>query len=71
MDVVGDSGAAFVGNVRERGGLIGSNGDEVWAIVRGHSITTVMLRRSDQPATNEALRVSVVAGPYRRRKGIR
>lgn len=37
-----------------------SNGDEVWAVVRGGSVRTVMLRRSTQPATPEAMRVDAV-----------
>lgn len=38
----------------------GSNGDEVWAIVRGACVATVMFRRGDQPATPAALRVAEV-----------
>jgi len=37
-----------------------SNGDEVWAIIRQGSVTTIMLRRSNQPRTPEALRVDKV-----------
>lgn len=37
-----------------------SNGDEVWAVVRGGDVKTVMLRRSSQPATAWALRVDHV-----------
>ena len=38
-----------------------SNGDAVWAIVRGGTVATVMLRRSTQPSTPEAMRVDRVA----------
>lgn len=38
----------------------GSNGDEVWAIVRAGAVSTVMFRRADQPATPVALRVERV-----------
>lgn len=38
----------------------GSNGDQVWAIVRDGYIVTVMFRRSNQPATPERLRVDTV-----------
>lgn len=34
-----------------------SNGDQVWAIVRGGRVVTMMFRRSTQPATAEAMRV--------------
>ncbi len=37
-----------------------SNGDEVWAICRNGEVFTIMLRRSNQPATPEALRVRKV-----------
>jgi len=37
-----------------------SNGDEVWAVVRGSEIRTVFFRRAGQPATPEALRVAEV-----------
>jgi len=37
-----------------------SNGDQVWAIVRGGRVKTVMLRRSTQPATADAMRVDHV-----------
>jgi len=37
-----------------------SNGNEVWAIVRGGSLVTVMLRRETQPKTPEALKVDNV-----------
>lgn len=40
-----------------------SNGDEVWAIVRRGRVQTVMLRRSTQPATAEAMRVDRVVIP--------
>ena len=37
-----------------------SNGNEVWAIVRRNYLVTTMLRRSTQPKTPEALKVSHV-----------
>lgn len=37
-----------------------SNGDTLWGIYRGGSIVTIMLRRSSQPSTAKALRVSRV-----------
>ena len=37
-----------------------SNGDDVWAIVRGRHVVTLMLRRSTQPATALALKVRAV-----------
>lgn len=37
-----------------------SNGDQLWAIVREGSLTTMMLRRSTQPPTPDALRVQRV-----------
>lgn len=37
-----------------------SNGNEVWAVCRHGSVTTIMLRRSDQPHTAAALRVNAV-----------
>jgi hypothetical protein len=37
-----------------------SNGDEVWAVLRRGELRTVMLRRSSQPGTAEALRVDKV-----------
>ena len=55
-----ESAAVLVGWTKDRGGLIGSNGNEVWAIVRGGEIVTVMLRRDDQPKTKAALRVEEV-----------
>lgn len=45
---------------RSVGAFPDSNGNEVWAIVRGGQVKTVMLRRSDQPATPTALRVNKV-----------
>jgi hypothetical protein len=55
------SAAVLIGWVREeRGALIGSNGSEVWAIVREGELVTVMLRRADQPRTRGALRVEEV-----------
>lgn len=37
-----------------------SNGDEVWCILRRGELKTVMLRRSSQPPTAQALRVDKV-----------
>lgn len=37
-----------------------SNGEEVWAIIRGGSVVTVMNRRGTQPKTPQALRVDKV-----------
>jgi hypothetical protein len=37
-----------------------SNGDQVWAICRDSRVVTLMLRRSTQPATPDALRVDRV-----------
>ena len=37
-----------------------SNGDTVWAVVRGGTVVTVMLRRSTQPCTPETFRVREV-----------
>lgn len=37
-----------------------SNGDAVWAVLRGGTVVTVMLRRSTQPSTAEAMRVDAV-----------
>lgn len=48
------------GSYRER---VGSNGDQVWMIVRDGRVVTMMLRRSNQPATPEALRVDRVYQP--------
>lgn len=48
------------GFVEDRGSLIGSNGNEVWAILRDSVITTTMFRRDNQPHTPAALRVDVV-----------
>jgi len=49
----GDTKAAFM--ERE------SNGDEVWAVCRHGSVTTIMLRRSTQPRTPAAFGVDRVA----------
>lgn len=38
----------------------GSNGDEVWAIVRHHEPITAMLRRHSQPKTPDAFGVQEV-----------
>lgn len=37
-----------------------SNGDEIWAIIRGGRLITIMFRRSTQPMTAESLRVEKV-----------
>lgn len=55
-----ESVAVFCGWVEDRGSLIGSNGECVWAIVRRGVVATVMLRRSNQPSTAQALRVAAV-----------
>jgi hypothetical protein len=41
----------------ERDGSGESNGTDLWAIIRGRRVVTVMWRRPAQPATREALRV--------------
>ena len=58
----GEDVAVYLGRTNDRGALIGSNGDQVWAIIRGGRVHTVMLRRSDQPSTPQALRVRRVFG---------
>lgn len=55
-EVRGDTRGAY----RER---VGSNGDHVWMIVRDGRVVTLMLRRSNQPSTPEALRVERVYEP--------
>lgn len=40
--------------------LDGSNGDQVWAIIRNQHVVTLMLRRSTQPRTTQALNVDRV-----------
>lgn len=52
--------AVYICETRDRGSLIGSNGSQVWAIVRAGRVATVMLRRPEQPATKAALDVDVV-----------
>lgn len=52
--------AILVGFTEDRGSLIGSNGDHIWAILREKVITTTMLRRGNQPRTPQALRVDIV-----------
>jgi hypothetical protein len=37
-----------------------SNGEDVWAVVRNGRLATLMLRRKEQPATPDALRVDAV-----------
>lgn len=58
----GEDAAVYAGRTTDRGALIGSNGDQVWAIIREGRVHTVMLRRSDQPSTPQALRVRRVYG---------
>lgn len=55
-----ESFAILCGYTEDRGSLVGSNGDEVWAVLREATITTVMLRRGNQPKTPAALRVNKV-----------
>jgi hypothetical protein len=43
-----------------RGTWAGSNGDEVWAILRDGAVATVMLRRSSQPRSAQAFSVDKV-----------
>lgn len=43
-----------------RGTWAGSNGDEVWAIIRDGQVQTVMLRRSSQPRNAQAFSVDKV-----------
>jgi len=51
--------AIFVGTT-EDGWRGGSNGDQVWAMIRNGALKTVMFRRDSQPATPAALRVRTV-----------
>lgn len=37
-----------------------SNGNQVWAVLRDHRVVTLMLRRDNQPATADRLRVDKV-----------
>ncbi|MCU0505466.1 MAG: hypothetical protein MUE82_06775 [Chloroflexi bacterium] len=37
-----------------------SNGNQLWAIIRDHRVVTLMLRRDDQPARPDRLRVDRV-----------
>lgn len=53
-----DSWAILVGYAEGFRGF--SNGDVVWAIVRGDTLATVMFRRSDQPSTPAAFGVERV-----------
>jgi len=62
-----ESVAVFVGRVRGHDSIVASNGECVWAIVRGGVIATVMCRRGTQPATRGALRVDAVIGEQHRR----
>jgi hypothetical protein len=50
--IAGDAHGDFYGRA--------SNGDDVWAIIRRNKVVTLMLRRSAQPATPDALRVDRV-----------
>lgn len=52
--------AVLCGFTEQRGSLIGSNGDEIYGIVRDATITTIMLRRSNQVRTAGALRVDIL-----------
>ena len=53
--------AAILIGYAENGGWQGaSNGNVVWAIIRGGTLATVMYRREDQPSTPQALRVRTV-----------
>jgi hypothetical protein len=61
-----ESAAIFVGRTPDRGSLVGSNGECVWAIIRDGEIVTVMLRRGNQPSTPGALRVRKVIGEARK-----
>jgi len=54
------SWAVHVGDMPAGGWAGGSNGDVVWAVIRGSIIRTVMFRRADQPSTPGALRVDRV-----------
>jgi hypothetical protein len=65
VDLNGRDVAVFICKTQGRGTYFGSNGDCIWAIVRGGVVATVMLRRSDQPATKAALRVDAVLGTKR------
>lgn len=51
---------AVLGRMVGEFGSQGSNGDELWAVVRGGRVVTIMFRRSDQPRTPEAFRVARV-----------
>ena len=68
--VPGESGAVLLMTLpSERGDVRGgyhgreSNGSQVWMVVRGGRIVTVMLRRENQPSTAEAMRVDRVFVP--------
>jgi hypothetical protein len=37
-----------------------SNGNQLWAVIRDHRVVTLMLRRDNQPATADRLRVDRV-----------
>ena len=52
--------AVVVGTVEDRGALVGSNGSLVVAVVRDGRVSTIMLRREDQPLTAAALDVDQV-----------
>lgn len=45
---------------QRRGTWAGSNGDEVWAVIRDAKVATVMLRRSSQPRNAAAFEVERV-----------
>jgi hypothetical protein len=57
--------AVFVARTEQRGEYVGSNGNTIWAIIRGGAVVTVMLRRDNQPATASAMHVDSVIGAER------
>ncbi len=65
VELEGRDVAVFICRTQDRGSLVGSNGDCIWAIVRDGAVSTIMLRRSNQPATKAALRVDAVLGTKR------
>jgi hypothetical protein len=61
--------AVFVGRVKGHDSIVASNGEQVWAIVRGGVVATVMCRRDGQPNTRGALHVDAVIGEQHRKVG--